>query len=69
MSSLAVVDPPAMDGIRKCFLEIERSGSADPNFDELPFVDEEFEVVPSSSCKYLSADGGFEPAAFLGIAD
>lgn len=39
------------------------SRPADSYFDELSFVDEDFEVVPASFCEDLGAHGGFEAIA------
>ena len=69
MPGLSVVDAPAVYCIRECFFQIEGVGSADSYFDELPFIDEEFIVVPSSLVEDFCADGGFESASFFGGAD
>lgn len=69
MPGLAVVNAPAVGGVGEGLLEVDRVGPADSYFDELAFVDEQFEVVPTTLAEYFSADGGFEAAAFLGGAD
>lgn len=69
MPGLPVVDAPPVDRIRKGFFEVEGLGPAYSHLDEGAFVDEQFEVVPSSLRENLSANRGLKAAALLGCAN
>jgi hypothetical protein len=61
---LSVVDRPPVYAVRKGFFQIGYRRSANSDFDELPFVHENLEVVPPSFGKDFSARGGLEAIAF-----
>lgn len=68
MAGLPVVDGPSVDSVRKSLFEISDGGTANSDLDELPFVDEDFEIVSSSLGEDLSAHGGLKSIAFSGLS-
>lgn len=60
MTCLPVVNSPSMDTIRECLLEVGERGSADSNFDELSFINEDLKVIFATFCEDLCAHGGLE---------
>jgi len=65
----SVVYAPTVEGVRKCLLQIGWIRPADSYLDELPLVDEQLVVVPSSCDKHFSSYGCFEAASLFRGAD
>lgn len=64
VTCLSVVNGPAMHPIRKSFLQIRDRWPAYAYLDELPLINKDLVVVPSSLSENLSAHSGLEPIAF-----
>ena len=64
MPGLAIIDRPPMHPIRESFLKIRKGRSAYSNFDKLPFVDKDFEIVLAPFSEYFCAHSGLESVAF-----
>jgi hypothetical protein len=69
MSRLAIVDRPSVDSVWEGLLQIQRTWSADPDFNWWAFIDEELKVVSAARVEDFSSDCGFEAASFFGGAD
>lgn len=69
MSRLAIVDTPTVHCVGKGFLYVKRRGSADSDFNEVAFIDENLEIVLCACCENFSADDSLESAAFFGGTD
>lgn len=64
VAGLPVVDGPPVDSIREGLFQVRERWAADSDFDELPLVDEDFEVVSPSFGEDLCAHRGLEAVSF-----
>ena len=67
MPSLPIIDGPSMDAIREGLFEVGKEGPTYPDLYELPFVDEDLEVVLPSFLEDFGAHGGLKSIAFSGL--